>query len=699
MAKKKRTRGAPQGETATTVTAPLTAERVQIVAGVGEGLFDQMFGGKSFLECLIEILTNSRDWGAGQIRLLTEDRLCITSFDDGDGMNAENRKSICSVNQSAARSPRQRGQFGTGSKHMLYSFATAVRILTAPKDEPDLVYEFGFDRDEFERKALGREAVECKRLPKTAVTWPWGERYGARFGTVVTYHFAEPNRRGIYRGDTLAQKLSERLPRKFGENLLYVDDQPIPTKEVIAEYKLTDGTTDRRLSVTFELYRPKNPTRDDVLYLTGSEIGEVPFDSFVKVLPPEMQDIVPELYELKRDVAGIISTSFLNGFMTSDRKSIKAAIADEPLTLILLKILRHHAPMIQDRLQIKNQAVEGSTAAEKQDITSVTSLFNATWGEGRIPPDTLIEEPGTGEGTGGQPPEPAGSEGRPFTLKYPKEIELGETVEISVVMSKDLRELYKISDVFFGFSEANGTIAKDGHTIKLTANKVGKGKIRADLHGTPHWANAIYNVVPQRTPRLSTGPLVTLTRGGEMPIMVINSDRLLGEPEWILTGVGRLEKTQGARVHYMADSVGAADVELIDTGNRSMRLTTSIRVNEQQSTRQLIWIRDHCFEVELRESEAEQYARVATMLRGQKIHSLIINRWGKGYTEMHARGGLDHYLVCCIAREYTRFVAFDLGEGKAQEVTNPNAMESFIADLTLESEEIIKELLQKKGKK
>ena len=165
----------------------------EIQAGIGPGFLERVFGGKPFLHCLLELLKNSRDWGAARIYVLTTlANHMLRVFDDGDGMDAANRNAFASVNMTTAGGPRQSGIFCTGTKWMLFSHATRVEVLTAPKDDPDYVYIFALTTDEYERLAFTQGTMVPKRVKKTNETWP----YESRFGTEITYTLgqAEPQR-------------------------------------------------------------------------------------------------------------------------------------------------------------------------------------------------------------------------------------------------------------------------------------------------------------------------------------------------------------------------------------------------------------------------------------------------------------------------------------------------------------------------
>lgn len=659
-----------------------------IRAGIGEGFLQQIFGGKPFIHCAIELVKNCRDWGATLIVVLTNlDRQLLRIVDNGDGMDEANRDAFVSINLSTAKGPRQSGIFCTGTKQMLFSHASHVEVRTAPKDDPDHVYRFSFTTDAYEQLALTCGEITPERVRKTVETWP----YEHRFGTEITYTLKDPRSRSILRGEALAGELSARLPVKF-RDIVRVDEEMLPPKRLAA------GTKPFQLveqhgqlgSVAFELYHPERKRREEELRLTAVEVGEAPMANFFRVLPEELRMRFPDVYLLP-EVCGTVSAAYLKEYANEDRTTLNPAVADDPRTPHFVRMLQQLAPAVMRDLGIRIRT-DTEPDADEADIAEVEALFNRRYnptGEGPRGPVGTEAEGGEPEESGGESREkPA------VRLTYRREFEPDETIEIAATLRDDIAASgYRVDDLhwYTERSRARGVELADGR-IRMVASELGHGVVRVELRGTPYSTVAHYEVVAQRLFRLSI-PYAEIEIGSDLPVMGVNIDKLRGEVEWELSGPGQMD-VQGGRVVYHASGEGHAVVTAFDAANPRTRATCDITV--VAGKQRLICIRGHFFERSVYTAEGTvQFAKPVTMVSGGKVHRLVMNRSARGYRAAQSRGSLAQFLAQATALAFPTFARLDLREGGMRiEEFDPKDLPQFLQDCANEGYSIFEEILE-----
>jgi|GEM_PF-1521424 len=661
----------------------------KITPRIGRGFLFHHFTGSPFMMCVIELVKDARDWEALKLFIDTRDKESIEFRDNGKGMDAKNREAFASVSCTTANGPKQQGRYGSGSKYMLFSFASAVEVLTAPKDEPDCVYRFTFDTQTYEERVLLKQDILPERVRKTTQTWP----YPHPFGTVIRYRFSDPRARGILRGDKLASELTARLPCKFSD-IVEVDGKPIPGKEIVGQ-RIDLIQSDSALGeVIFELYRPKNKRGEEGLFISGGEVGEVPFVNFYRRLG-DLADLVPPLY-LQNDVCGTITSQFLSELVTERRDSVTTAVADSKFTSRFLFILDRVAPYVQRSLQIK---LEQGTSDERHSaaLDEVFSLFSARYDKSAPPPGQDTKDKTT------TPPEiviPPPDDKHPLALEARREYEIGETIEIEAKVRKDLATKIDLKNVQWKTDRSravNPQVTQTG--IRLTADAIGPGLVSIDLPGTPYSATVHYSVVSKREFKLSI-PHATIPRGSQIWVMAVHTDKLVGPVEWVLRGVGEIERS-GNRVTYHAQTVGRAEIRAQDSRRKDVYATCDITVEPVDP--KTFPIRDQRFTVAThRMANHAVYSKPVTMQLGsgpKPVHKMIVNVMGHGYQSALESGDPSRFLAHAIAMEYARFSIFEiqpLEEGRS----DPRDAATLANDVLTEGFKLIAEILdQAKGKK
>ncbi len=663
------------------VTAP---GALQINPRMGHGFLRYCFGGASYMPCVIEIVKDGRDWDGTKICIETRDKSMIEFRDNGNGMDRKNRDAFASVSCTTATKPGQQGRYGSGSKYMLFSFASHVEVVTAPKEEPGKVYRFSFETQTYEERVMKGLEILPEVMPKTAESWP----YHHPFGTVIRYKFSDPKSRSILRGDGLALELTARLPCKFSD-IVEVDGKPIPAKEIVGQ-RFEGVISDPHLGdVVFEFYRPKRRRNEESLYVTGGEVGEPTFMNFYKVLG-ELRDRVPPIF-LEKDVCGTIQAPFFRDYVNEDRTTVAATIADTPYTLRLLLILERISPKLQQTLDLKIETAsndERHTAA----LETVVGMFNSRFEKMAPPPPT------DDNGIYSPPPPQVPEEKPPLILENHREYEVGQEIVILAKVRKDLVGKIEPQNIRW---QTDRSRAKDVKTssdgLIMTAETIGPGSVSADLPGTPYAATAHYSVVTAREFRLSI-PHATIPRGSQFWVMGVNTDKLVGELRWSLKGPGEIEAA-GNRVTYTATRVGRAELRGYDSKRPDVAAACEITV--QPVPPDTFPIFDQRFVIKTHRIQGQPaYAKPVTMLPGSgtnRVHTMLINVLGYGYQSALERGDPAQFLAHAIAMEFARFRIFDL-QTQEEGDTDPRDAATLANDVLNEGFKIIEVVMDQTGK-
>jgi len=657
-------------------TAPAAIQSDEIQADIGPGFLRKVFGGKSFVHCVIEMVKNSRDWGAQKIAITDEIRQTWRITDDGDGMGRANRNAFFSIHMTTANSPKQSGLFCTGTKQLLFSFAKRVNVLTAPKEEPDVVYRFSFTTEEYEKIVLSKGRRPTEKMKKTAETWPFPHP----FGTEITYELEDPGSRSILRGETLSKELAARLPCKFSE-IVCVDGEFIPLKKIIGSKFELVMNHPYLGELRVELYQPERKSRDEGLRLTAVEIGEITMRNLYRVLG-ELQDSFPLLY-LKDEVCGIISAEYVRLYVNEDRDSVSPRIADDELTVYLLRFLKEIAPQVQKNLQLKVAATSPKEALNAS-VDELQVMFDDCYNKDRrrppVPPPPV------------PPPPPPGSPGeqRPLVLHLDGyEYELGERVNVEARFRDDLAAGHAPGDIQWLKTRSRGKdFRATSKGISFGVNEVGEGIIRADLPGTPIGATATYQVVDKRRFKLSRFQH-TIIVGTSFTLEGLNLDKLKGDISWSLEGVGTLEE-KGARATFTSDRIGCAVIRARDSKIPSVE--SMCEVNIMDVPEKLIPIRGEFFRPRYDDVHGGSgFDRPTLMVQGSSIHTLMFNTNGLGYREAAEKGSTTLFLAQAIGMEYARFSRFDLKREVSQD---PRDMQALVEEILADGLKIFEEVLK-----
>lgn len=611
----------------------------EIQAGIGEGFLQRIFGGKSFMHCLVELVKNCRDWGATSIRLDTSDRTRLVIVDNGCGMNRANRNAFLSINMTTA-SDDQSGTFCTGTKQTLFSQAEQVTVLTAPEEEPGYVYRFRFTTAEYEALALKRGKLTPERMKKNSESWP----YNFDFGTEIVYELRNPTRRSVKRGDALAKELSARLPLKF-QDVVLVDGRTLPPKELIGEIFTYAEEHPHLGRVSIEIYRPQRKRAEEDLRVTGAEIGEAPISNLHRVLAEFRSDFPPVL--LLSEVCGTVSVDFLRDYAMEDRFTINATVADDPRTPHLVRLLKAIEPDVRHRLKIR---MGGASDGFKEELDAVKTLFNGVYNPGNEGPSHGSRS-GTGGGHGGSKDTP-----KPIRLQIAKEFEPGETIEVTAHLNKSTGKAPNDLQWLTARSRARDLV-RTPTGIRMTADRLGVGTVTADLPGTTHKRTASYEIVAARSFKLSM-PHVTIPVGTELRIYAVNVDKLRGELGWSLMGAGEIDEDEGCVV-YRASHAGSAVITGFDKSDVGTRATCEVTVVGRLDT---LCIRGEHFICDYYEAdEIADYAKPATMRRdSEQAHRLVYNVSAPGFKFAMERGQLTSFLALAVAQEFARYHAMEL---------------------------------------
>lgn len=629
---------------------------------LGKGLLSEIYGGKSFMECLIEIVKNSRDWGATIIKIdaSDKDKAQMVIFDNGKGMDEANRSAYVSMKEDVKREGFVSGKFDTGAKFMLFSFAD-ITVRTIAHDDLDTVCIFELKASDYEEKALSNQLEFIPSLvAKNSSTWS----YSSQTGTELTLKFRNPTRSSIKRGANLAEELSARLPIKFSEFVL-VNGLNIPKKKIKGEVytihhedELLKGKNSKGF-LDMELYNPENRRSEDELRLAPFEVGEVTMKKFLQQIQKHASDI-PTVYLL--DICcGTIVCPFLGEYSDQDRQSFKPDIMSDPRVPKLIQLLKLYAPHVEQAFGIvRNNTM---SEAEEADFNDLLEICNEVY-DAEVKKETIIKTvrdvnlPDIDTEDDGVRSSKAFTAQPPVSLKIGRhEYEIGESFEVELTMTSSFSKKTELKEFLWNLNDLRSVAkswSQDRSKVTLVAKQEGNGKISVDLPGTSIQATVHYTIVARRSFRLSRGQ-ITVYVGQDFPVMAINSDKLKGQISWRLTGpIAQLNKYD-TKLELKATSPGQATVYAVDSGNpqTSDQCNITVLPNPVKQARTIV-IRDKRYLIDRIDAPQDRLVSFHEKIGNNDL--LILNFKADNYKFAVGLGGREslHLLIQQIASEFAR---------------------------------------------
>jgi hypothetical protein len=657
-----------------------TTSRTKIKSGVGKDYFRNNHSGKSFIACLVELIKNCSDWGMTVIWLITADSKSLTVIDDGEGMTSANCDAFFSLGLSTA-SGKQTGKYGSGRAMMIYSFAKRVTVRTIVRGEdPNVVKVFSFTKDEFDRAVRTEGELEAELQFKNPKTWP----HPFATGTSITFEFDDPSNPDIMRGKKLCKELSARLPTVVLD-MIRVDDMSLPTKVLIGEIFRYEENHPQLGQIALELYRPKDKHTEEDLRLGAGFMGEVPMSNFEKGLRM-LRHMLPEVFS-SRAVAGQMTFPFLRDFVESDRFTLKEGLHRDKATTYVLHLLKRLAPEVQRVLQLS-----GPTSAGQPDEVvheEIKQIFNKRYNpRGEDPPDIEVDDPPPPPPPPSVPPEIRQPSKKGLMLRADREYEVGEVISVAAKIREDLAAEFALKDLIWNDRDALAKfVATTDGGRDYKATKPGQGSISALIKGTPYGANVVYEVLPERTFKLSL-PRATVRVGGQFNIYGLNTDKLKGRIKWSMSGPGEIEE-HGTACTFIATKAGVARVVASD--DKDPKVWADCTVEVLKARVDALKIQDHWF---LEATRADAFdprpVKMNVLDEERKLHEVQYNPASPGYAAAKANGTLHQMLMQALALEYPRFVSLDLE--KRLKHRDPGDIPVILTEITRKGYEVYAEI-------
>lgn len=670
--------------------------------------FFRIWGKKTFTEANLELIKNSIDWGARYISFDTTDRTKLVVIDDGRGMDEEGRNSFMSVDFSAANGLVQSGLFGTGSKMILFTFASHLAVVTAPHDDPDYVLRWEFTPEELSELLLTNGELIPERVKKTAQTWPLHSR--SEFGTILTYTFREPSSKKIVRGNQLATMLTNRLDMHLTQLDINVDDEHIPQKEIVGEHYQDFENEKLGGEVVLSFYRPKQKSREEDLRLGYKFLGEVSFrekGGLFSKLPAELLAQIPEVYT-NSEVCGFVKVPAFEKYADENRKDIDDGVGFDPAIIELIRLLKKEAPLVEAALKITHRRVSSldeTSMLEVHELAERSQKLYDPSGQltGEMTSQVLPGDRSKGVKSGEQNPEPqphadppndgkANDTFRITLVPSRREFEVGETIKARLVSDHDMGD-----NPWYVDSSRCATIDMSNTEVTLKAESVGSAAIGANEPLRARKSRVEFEIVTKRELRISPADKV-MNSGERLTLHAINHDKVKGKIMWSVSGDASLspeDPTDRKQVVLVAPTVFSTitiKVECWDSAAPSKKSTCLVTVMPDKVLP--IVIKDYVFTVQFWESADHEYAKLATgIFQGAgKPHVLVINKLSPEYTKAIENDMFSNVLLNQLCLEYARMKTLDEGKDADDDVISddPNLVVRAIRVL---SSQVLAEML------
>lgn len=596
-----------------------------------------------FYKGILEPLKNSYDAGATRIWIDTTSKDVFIIRDNGLGMNKDSREAyVCSGESTSRGNADKTGNWGTGKIRFTLPLAMNVVVLTAPADEPDVVYRVEFDVDDFFRKLLKEESFSWECFDRTSETWPYGHEHES--GSVITYTIRKKKVNQYMRdkrGEKLAENLSGILSGMLG-SLVRVDGNPLPKRKLVGEYIESYTRLRGRLGeVNFDLFNPdqKHRRSGDSLRLSGSVVGEVSFMSTLyPMLPQSLKLAVHPVFQ-HPDCCGMITCPVLfEEYGCEDRTSLDEGILDDPRLEVFLKFLNSKAEDIAKRLKIKLKS-DVSSASDDDMLHSVAELFHKTWGGGEQdgPSDGPDVPPEDDEPTiAGQP--------KKFYLNVEashglsqREIGIGEHVDIMPVKNHDSltpamarrKVTWQITGVAHKVEEL-----KDGGRRIIPVDESGVIEVKAWL-GEALRAGCRIIVAKKRKVRLNT-TLHGMKVGTSYRLRLLNADMKGNRKvQWENESPARgnlVPASDGLSALFTATGRGTVPVTVTIGGKSDEGLNCQFNVHSDEHKQITIKIDEHSFVIRNRSFAATvPLVRVSVNDKPEMPGEVVVNTGHESY--------------------------------------------------------------------
>lgn len=631
--------------------------------------------GKPLVHCVMEMVINSlAHGGASTIRVITEGNY-FEILDNGVGLIGGpkgNRFKILSVGEPSEDAKDTPGNFGMGIKDAFYSHMNDCKLVTPPKDEQGKVFSLDFTLSDYD-EALDpdKPGLEYSISELTKKSWPFLDEF--RTGTWLRFNFKT---RMAYGPERLAKAIAARVMSKYRDcGTIAVNGIPLPERKIIGDYKIYDETHPilKQIVAEFVHIDLSDRVTEDDLRVGGRAVAEAPFKNVLKILDDETIKLVPAVYFMD-EVSGSILIPYFEEYANPDRITLASQVtiertgetkrfSQDPRTIQFIQWLRKKAPEIQEALRIKianapNQVSDEMEVALLRDMINDVEDVNNT---------VKVKK-------GKKPPPPSGgpTERKGVTISTDSdEYEIGEHISATIRIRKDLQDTHSFKDIRFHTNQAHAkNITQTESGLDMVANDLGRGTVRADLPGTPHYDSAFYSVVMERQFKLNVSTK-TISAGESLTLTCLNVDKAKLPITW--TPVPGLSPN-GKEAVYSSHQAGEVVIQATDSSVPQKRVECHIIVTESEDEDGIdpnLMVFDGIY---FRYS----FSDIDRSMAGENVHSdrpVQLNRTGSGtekspyglvfhqqafgYQEAREKGQLQYFLLQAVCTALPQFLHFE----------------------------------------
>lgn len=656
--------------------------RVHTIKGkINFRVLDNVFKSKDFREGILEPIKNAFDAGATMVFIDTTENAKIVMRDNGSGMFEANREAYTKPGESTSMGdPSKTGYFGSGRLHFAVPLCTEMTVITAPSNEQDTVWKTRFDMTSYLKDVVAETEFNWEGVDKSTASWP----YEHETGTVITWVIKPELLNGevIKRGDKLAQMLSTVLP-PFVARKIRVDGKKLPERKVIGEI-FNDALPIKRIgTVTANLFRPKKRSGDDGLRIGGKLVGEVSFENFRMMLPLELRDQLPAVFN-HPECCGEIICELFSRYSTDSRDKFSPSLLTDSGLSMFISALERFAPKVEECLELEISEGDASGAPDPVAERLSNSLVRR-FGE------VDNEEPGGTDPEPGQPPQPTH---HPMYLTVNcshglalRQLEPGETADIGAEIRKDLRDNGStVKDIEWDTEGAEPcTMVKklgDG-SVRLRAKSVGVARVTAALSDAV-MASCAIEVVEKREIALSHNKL-KLKEGESFRFKIVNPDKL-GERKlaWAkVNGAGNLEVApDGLSAAFTATNRGITEIQVSANGESPEHMRCEIIVRAATDPAKLIRIQDRKFRLTVKKFTGDSLVSIMFGIPTDRPGELVVNMASPLYEQLAAirsEDAFDMVILTAVSQAFTakRLVQDDL---RPKQDIKPLMIDRFLTD-------------------
>lgn len=312
---------------------------------------------------LRQVIENSLDAGALDIRIIFEQGKMLRVEDNGSGLLQEN---VVSVNSLFRKFKKAGKGIGKNNSGRLFTLAVGdgLDFLFQSKDYPSPhTLTFGWMQgEELLRGTLNNPPFAVQKPPE------WWKMKTGQTGTIVVFRDLQW-KRIPKRIDDLKRQLSEAIAPWHSDKVTF-NGAALPRREAIHEY--TDSFTDPHLGdvrLAFYQLAERSRSRNDAVFLGSNPVCTVA-EFLNGITDPSLQGLLP-VWMLTNTLVGYVDIPAVNVFKHHDASKLQQNLyRNEELVMRILTFLHELSRKLEEEFSLRESDKEARSSDEFLELVA-----------------------------------------------------------------------------------------------------------------------------------------------------------------------------------------------------------------------------------------------------------------------------------------------------------------------------------------